>query len=327
VDSVGGPGAATAASGDELVPGRPIADPGPNRMVRTATNAVLSAENSLFASTFSWTMVSGSATITNPNSMIATFSAPSAGTYTVRLTVGNGLVMDSKTAVITVDDNFIDTASIRFAHVKNVLQNIQHNGTTKCASCHTVTAVPMPAQTPPIWYNTFDRDGSGGAADATDDAWFLKALQGRVNLTEIEASPLLRKPSGNHHNGGTLFNLSTAAGLQNYSIFYNWILAGTPAGGVASNPVVNGGVTPATVIFSGSPLSTSFTLDGSTSIGATSYLWSVVSGPNGPAGTPPSITNPTSPTATFNAFNVGTYALQLQVSDSVSTDSTSAASL
>src|SRR5712691_111003 len=74
-------GKATTTSGTALTPGRPIADPGPNRMVRTATNAVLSAENSLFATTYNWTLISGSATITNPNSMIATFSAPLAGAY------------------------------------------------------------------------------------------------------------------------------------------------------------------------------------------------------------------------------------------------------
>jgi len=54
--------------------------------------------------------------------------------------------------------------------------------------------------------------------DATDDAWFLKDLGGRVNLTEIDASPLLRKPSGNHHSGNDPLDLNTAAGLRNYSI-------------------------------------------------------------------------------------------------------------
>ena len=83
--------------------------------------------------------------------------------------------------------------------------------------------------TPPIFYNSFDRDGVGGStANTTDDDWFLKALKGRVNLTEIEASPLLRKPSGNHHSGNDPLDLATTAGLRNYSIFYNWILAACP---------------------------------------------------------------------------------------------------
>ncbi|TMG75427.1 MAG: hypothetical protein E6H75_10340, partial [Betaproteobacteria bacterium] len=88
----GGAHVATSASGAVLMPGRPIADPGPDRMVRTGANAVLTAENSLFASTFAWSqpMPSGNVTITNPNGMVAIFNASVAGTYAVRLTVNNG---------------------------------------------------------------------------------------------------------------------------------------------------------------------------------------------------------------------------------------------
>ena len=315
IDSVLGAQTATSASGAALKPGRPIADPGPNRMVRTNANAILTAENSLFASTFSWTMVSGSATIANANSMIATFLAPAAGTYTVRLTVGNGATTDSKDVVITVDDTFPDLFGLRFAHVKNVLENIRHDGTTICTCCHTSPAV---SPTPPMFYNNFDRNGNGGVADATDDAWFLKELKGRANLTEIQASPLLRKPSGNHHNGGALFNLATSAGLRNYSIFYNWILAGMPAGGVAANAVVNGGNPVPALTFGGTfpgPYTASIPLDGSSSIGATNYFWSVVSGPSGPAGEVPTFADPLAPATTLSVPNIGTYVVQLQAGD------------
>ena len=98
--------------------------------------------------------------------MIATFLAPAAGTYTVRLTVGNGATTDSKDVVITVDDTFPDLFGLRFAHVKNVLENIRHDGTTTCTSCHTSPAV---SPTPPMFYNNFDRNGNGGVADATDE--------------------------------------------------------------------------------------------------------------------------------------------------------------
>src|SRR5712691_1382587 len=246
IDSVLGAGTATTASGDALVPGRPIADPGPNRMVRTSANAVLSAENSLFATTYNWSLISGSATITNPNSMIATFSAPIAGTYTVRLTVDNGSSTNSRDVVITADDTFTDPSTLRFAHVQNVLQNV-----SSCNTCHT------PSNITPIAYTNFDRNGDA-ATNSTDETWFQKEVTGRVNLTEIQASPLLRKPSGNHHNGGTLFDLATTAGLRNYSIFYNWILAGMPAGGAVANA---GAASSNAVTFSGSPLSATVALD------------------------------------------------------------------
>jgi mono/diheme cytochrome c family protein len=335
VDSVLGPQTATTTSGDALRPGRPIASPGPNRMVRTGANAILTAEDSLFASTFSWSLdpTTPGATIANPNSMIATFNAPAAGDYIVNLTVGNGAQTNSKNVTITVNDTFPDPTNLKFAHVKNVLQNVVSTTSQvtaqKCTTCHTS---PPVVPTPPVFYNsTFDQDSSG-AVNATDDAWFLKALQGRANLTEIEASPLLRKPSGNHHRGLMVLDVAdktSGGGLSNYSILYNWILAGMQGGGVAASAVVNAGVlgtpvSPVLFTFSG-PVggpyaSPNITLDGSASLGAiTTYAWSVF-GPPGPLGTLPSITNSTSSIATLNVYDVGTYVVQLQVSDGTSTD-------
>jgi hypothetical protein len=333
------PDTVIGASGAALRPGRPVASPGPNRMVRTGANAILSAENSLFATTFSWSLDPNnpnSATIANPNSMIAVFNVGTAGDYVVNLTVGNGVQTASKSVTITVNDAFPDPVNLKFAHVKNVLQNLTYTTAQvpvgkQCVTCH---VSPATSPTPPIFYNNFDRDGIGGVvADLTDDAWFLKALQGRVNLTEIEASPLLRKPSGNHHNGLMLLDVadkSSGGGLSSYSILYNWILAGMQPGGVAASAIVNGGVlgTPASpVLFTfsgpvGGPYSTllPITLNGSASLGAiTTFTWSVF-GPPGPLGTLPTITNPNSAVATLNVYDVGTYVVQLQVTDGPSTD-------
>jgi mono/diheme cytochrome c family protein len=310
IDSVLGAGSATA-SGVTLQPGRPVANPGPDRMVRTNANAILSAADSLFATGYSWSVVSGpaSATITNPTARVATFIAAVAGQYTVRLTVSDGTRNDSKNVVITVDDSFPDPSALKFAHVKNVLQNL-----STCTTCHKVTPLPQAANTPPIWYTNFDRNGDS-AADTTDDAWLRKELLGRVNLTDVSASPLLRKPSGNHHAGLTLFDPSTAAGLSSYSILYNWILAGAPAGGVVANAGANSANA---VTFSGAPLSAAIALDGAQSIGPAgatlSYAWSIVSGPSGPSGAAASITSPTAASTTLNVTNVGTYVVQLQVS-------------
>lgn len=316
IDSVLGANSATA-SGVTLQPGRPIADPGPARMVRSNANATLSAANSLFATSYSWSVLSGpaSATIGNPTSQVASFIAAVAGQYTVQLTVSDGTRSDSKNVVITVDDNFPDPSTLKLAHVKNVLQNL-----STCTSCHQVTALPQAANTPPIWYANFDRNGDL-ATDATDDTWLQKELTGRVNLTDVSASPLLRKPSGNHHNGGTLFNLTTTAGLSNYSVLYNWILAGAPSGGVVANAGANSANA---VTFAGSPLSAAITLDGTQSIGpsgtALSYTWSIVSGPVGPSGAASTITNSSSATATLNVTNVGIYVVQLTVSGGSYTD-------
>jgi hypothetical protein len=55
-------------------------------------------------------------------------------------------------------------------------------------------------------------------------------------------------------------------------------------------------------------------LDGSTSLGAISYQWSVF-GPPGPLGTAPVIGSASNAVTTLTVYNVGTYVVQLQVSD------------
>jgi len=312
------PQTATDSSGAALRPGRPIANPGPDRMVRTSVPAILTGENSLFASSWRWDLISGSGTIGDPSAMITSFTASSAGVATVRLTVRNGSVSDSKLVTITADNTFPDPSTLRFANVKDVLENVVHKGSVKCIACH---VTPLVTPTPPILYNVFDRNGSGGPTDATDDAWFLKELSGRVNLTEIDASPLLRKPSGNHHSGNDPLDLNTAAGLRNYSILYNWILGGMLPGGLIANA---GADSTDNLIFAGTPAGSTVALDGSASVGATTYAWSIVSAtpavhPNGTAAaaTPASITqaDPALPGATLNVFDIGTYVVRLTISN------------
>jgi hypothetical protein len=85
---------------------------------------------------------------------------------------------------------------------------------------------------PPIFYTDFDRNGDG-VVDATDDLWFYTEVRGRINFTDYIASPLLRKPSGNHHFGGLRPGFDTTAvpgdpARQSYDLIVNWILNGAP---------------------------------------------------------------------------------------------------
>ena len=70
--------------------------------------------------------------------------------------------------------------------------------------------------------------------DAANLHQFYLDVRARLNFVNVEASPLLRKPTGNHHDGGTRFAI---AGLPpgdldpdrvNYDTFLNWVLAGAP---------------------------------------------------------------------------------------------------
>ena len=73
----------------------------------------------------------------------------------------------------------------------------------------------------------------GTENSATNNHWFYTELRGRVNFTDWIASPLLRKPSGNHHNGNLRLGFDTslapgAAGRADYDKFVSWIVNSAP---------------------------------------------------------------------------------------------------
>lgn len=198
-----------------LKPGRPIADPGPDRT--TDSPATLSASNSLYATTYAWSIVSGTGTLTNANSAQATLTGPN-GAYVLQLVVGNGTTQSAPVQVnVTIATAGstalpIAAANIHFADIKAILQDTVPIPPTNisnfpafqyCTGCH------APGGGPPIFYiNAVDRNGDGTigtatVADPTDDQWFYTELRGRINFTDIAASPLLSKPTGHHHGGGT----------------------------------------------------------------------------------------------------------------------------
>jgi mono/diheme cytochrome c family protein len=215
------------AAGAPLQPGRPLADPGPSRAVAPGTTR-LSGSNSLYASTYAWTIVSGppGATLTDATSAQPTFTANTAGSYVLQLvTTGNNATSLPTQFTIVVKAGLTPAPSaIRFADIKNVLQ------TAGCTNCHSPTgSLPRP----PLFYTNEDRNEDGTVGDATDDLWYAAEVRSRINFTEIAASPILRKPSGNHHGGALQpgFDATKAPGepeRANLDLFLNWILNGAP---------------------------------------------------------------------------------------------------
>jgi mono/diheme cytochrome c family protein len=216
-------------AGAVLRPGRPVADPGPDRTIPQGP-ATISGAGSLFSSTFAWSVVSGpdgavpptNVSLANATSAQATFSASANGIYVVQLISGDGTSQSTPAQVRLVVNNLLAPAptAIRFADIKNVMQ------TTGCTACHT------PGGPPPVLFANVDRNGDA-VIDATDDAWFYADVRGRINFTDLVASPLLRKPSGNHHGGGLRPGFDTTAvpgqaARVNYDLFLNWILNGAP---------------------------------------------------------------------------------------------------
>jgi len=219
-------------AGQVLRPGRPVAIAGPDRTVRQGP-LTLSAAGSLFANAYNWSIVSGpngavppaTVTLTNATTAQATFNATADGTYVVQLVVSNGGTTSAPALLTIVVDNALAPApaAIRFADIKARLQNPAN----QCTNCHT------PGFGSPIVYTNSDRNGDGTVGDATDDLWFYTEVRGRVNFTDVAASPLITKPSGRHHFGGQLpgFDATAVPGTAaraNYDVFLNWILNGAP---------------------------------------------------------------------------------------------------
>jgi hypothetical protein len=214
-------------SGGVLRPGRPVADPGPDRVVRQGAT-LLSARMSLYANSYRWSIVSGpaGASLSNANSEQPTFSATADGTYVLRLiATGNGIDSAPAQLTIVVNNALVPApASIRFANIKAVIQ------APACSGCHSLPGVGGP----PLIFTNVDRNGDGIAGDATDDLYLYTEIRSRINFTDIVASPLLRKPAGNHHfvlpvRAG--FDTSVAPGnaaRANYDLFLNWILNDAP---------------------------------------------------------------------------------------------------
>lgn len=216
------------SSGAPLRPGRPIADPGPDRVALPGAIA-LSAANSLYATGFAWTLVSGpaAASLANANAAQATLNATEPGTYVVRLVASNGALQGTPADLTVVVQPGLSPApaAIRFADVKSVMQ-----APGACVQCHSPTGnLPRP----PVFYTDEDRDGDGSVGGATDDHWLYEEVRGRINFTEIGASPLLRKPSNHHHGGNLVAGFDTRLapgdpGRARYDLFLNWILHGAP---------------------------------------------------------------------------------------------------
>jgi mono/diheme cytochrome c family protein len=215
-----------------LQPGRPIADPGPDRTLRFGPTT-LSAANSLYATGYSWSITTNpgnAGLLTNPTSSTPSFTATADGTYVLQLIVSNGSTQSSPVTLTLYVNNALtpDPATIRFSDIKNEMQN----GTGGCTTCHLNTHSSGTALTPPLSYNNYDRNGDS-AIDSTDDLWFYTEVRGRINFTNIVGSPLLRKPSGNHHGGTLRVGFDTTLlpgdpGRSGYDLFLNWILNGAP---------------------------------------------------------------------------------------------------
>ena len=226
------------------MPGRPVADPGPDRVVVPGPTP-LSAAMSLYADSYRWSLVSnpgGGAALSNTRSLRPTFTAGAVGTYQVELVVSNAtrssapvrLTIEVKSEVRDGLGQRYQPADLRFADIKRTIGPGAAGG---CADCHQPsqpggTSLRGPS-IPPVWFTDYDRSGTGDTA--TNDRWFYAELRGRINFTDIVASPLLSRPAGQHHGAGpvarTGFDTRLPVGdpgRADYDKLVSWISNGAP---------------------------------------------------------------------------------------------------
>lgn len=211
-------------------PGRPIADPGPGRVVKRLSTQ-LSAAMSLYSTSYQWSITSGpaGASLSGATSADPVFTALSNGTYVIQLITGNGSSISTPSSMTLVVNTALgyEPKDLRFvADIKPLF-----SGGGLCTTCHQPNGNGVVI--PPIWYSDYDRAGTGNPADATNNHWLYTEVRGRINFTDIAASPLLRKPSGNHHNGAQRvgYNTSMPPGdplRADYDKILGWILNGAP---------------------------------------------------------------------------------------------------
>jgi mono/diheme cytochrome c family protein len=194
----------------------------------TNVPVIVSAEGSSFATTYEWSIVSSPAgsnpSLSNADKARATFNTDMGGEYELQLIVGNdtGARSDAITALVTVSNLLPLPADLRYEssgnanfNIKTVLQTNPQG--TNCTNCH-VADGPLGFGGVPVYYTNSQVEGRDR---------YLEVLQ-RINFKEPVESPLLRKPSGNHHFGGLIGGFDFEGNRYNYDLFLNWILQGAP---------------------------------------------------------------------------------------------------
>ncbi len=229
-DSGGFRGRRIDANGDIILPSRVVARAGSDRVTTLVAPIALDAVASLFADSYRWELLSSppasSATITSPNSRRTDFSADTDGEYVVRLTATFSESGSSKTDTLTV---LLDSGLLTPPRDLTFSTDITAVFDAECISCHS-NGGSEPGI--PLWWTTDQPSAPGMPALS-----LYEQAMTRVIPEYIEDSPLLKKSSGQHHNGNLRDGFDTslslgAMGRASYDMYVNWIAEGAVCGPV-----------------------------------------------------------------------------------------------
>ena len=209
-------------------PGLPV--PMVESMRISKSPVLLNADASYFAQSYLWEIIDSPAgsevSLSDASASVATLTADTDGSYTLRLTVANDKSQAlteqqvdsarfSKELVITIDSqlskhgseyNFIDD-------IKPLLQTTLYD-LRSCQSCHSAVS---DVEGIPVHYDNANTQ-------------LYEDIRARINLKEPVNSLLLLKPSRLQHGGGIRFDMDDIDHAKAYSTILDWALHGAPCG-------------------------------------------------------------------------------------------------
>lgn len=269
----------------------PIADAGPNQVVKVSESVTLNGANSMDKdgqiASWVWSKVSGpSASLSNASSATATFTPGSEGVYVFRLVVtdNDGLIGVDEVSVIATDTKQPPVADA---------------GPSQCVTSGTLTTLNGA--------NSFDRDGT-----IASYAW--EQLSGStVTMSDSTAATLTFTPTV---DGVYTFALTVTDndGLTDSDVVKINVSTNKPPFAVAYSYIPESG-TASIDLTAVAEVNTTVVLDGSNSVprpgnSISAYLWEQV------AGSPVTIADISAATTSFTASEEGAYRFKLTVTDS-----------
>jgi Domain of unknown function (DUF4082)/Bacterial Ig domain/Secretion system C-terminal sorting domain len=321
----------------------PTANAGSNQTIALPTTTVtLDGSASTGATSYAWTRVSGPNTpiITSPAAVTTTVTGLVAGTYVFQLSINGGVSTSQVTVIVNAVGSNIFTTQIPVAATGNDGQAIELGVKFRSSVAGYITGIRFyktsgntGTHTGELYSSTGTRLAqtvfSGETATGWQQVLFSTPVAITANTTYVAS---YHSSAGNYVGTANYF---TAAVV-------NSPLTGLASGTDGANGVYNYSTTPVfpnsspgnapnywvDVVFSTSAVPTanagsnqnitlptsSVTLDGSASTGATNYVWTRVSGPN-----TPTITSPAAVTTTVTGLVAGTYVFQLSINSGAST--------
>jgi hypothetical protein len=205
------------ASGAVLKPGRPVADPGPDRVVRQGATRLFCEGKPVLHCVC---LVAGLGAERGDARRWEHSAAD------VQCELGWNLCaeprheqrVDAKPAQELDDRRRQQPQGRAIRHPFRDIKSVMQEGDT-CTSCHK----PGAPQRPPVFFSNEDRDEDNIAGTATTTPGSTPKFAAD-QLTDIVASPLLRKPSDNHHGGSFVLGFAATAApgdpaRQKYDLF------------------------------------------------------------------------------------------------------------